>query len=627
MPGIICIIDDEKRDESLIDNMCSSIKHEPWYKLEKYVFQQFAVARVHLGIVNPEPQPIFNEDKSLYIFMDGEIFGYETEKRDLESKHDFKVNNDPEFCLHLYEEMGERFVEKLNGFFTILVLDLNEQRLLITNDRYGLRPLYYAKVEDKIYFAPEVKAILQDRGFNKTINNDAVAEFFTFGHLLGNKTFFKEINVFPPASIFTYQNGEFEIKKYWDYKFEEDTNYLENYYADELVKLFKQAVERRMKGDYRFGVLLSGGLDSRSILAAIDKKHYPIHTITFRFPNMDNSYKIAKKVSEKRGAIHKQLELKKDFLSSYAEKGVYLTDGMININNFHIISILDEIRGYTDITFNGVGGETLLGGVDLKKNIMRSENDREIGKILYRQYSLMDEKMKQDFFSKQYYNKTKGAAFRSFEEELKKSNDKLPGNRCNYFVFKNREKRYLGMVFNYPRSKFEDRAPFYDNDLINFILKIPPKLRSNHRVYIKFFKRLAPDLAKIPRNNTGIRADAPPFLRLIRMRRLRKHLRNITGGLICKSIKTDHPDLDEWIREDPKLNKFFKDIILDERTLNRSYFNQKYIAKVFSEHVSRKKDYSEILCAIVTFELWNRLFVDEEAKSIKEIIKEAKIKR
>jgi len=112
MPGIICIIDDE-RVKSLIDNMCSSIKHEPWYKIEKYIFQQFAVARVHLGIVNPEPQPIFNEDKSLCIFMDGEIFGYEKEKQDLESRHEFKINNDPEFCLHLYEEYGERLWNRL----------------------------------------------------------------------------------------------------------------------------------------------------------------------------------------------------------------------------------------------------------------------------------------------------------------------------------------------------------------------------------------------------------------------------------------------------------------------------------------------------------------------------------
>ena len=615
MPGIICTING--MDESLFDNMCNSIKHEPGYKIEKYIFHQFSIARVHLGIVNPEPQPIFNEDKSLCIFMDGEIFGYEKEKQDLESRHDFKVNNDPEFCLHLYEEHGERFVEKLNGVFTIVILDLNDQKLLVTNDRYGLRPSYYARIKDRIYFTPEVKAILQDGEFNKTINDDAVAEFFAFGHLLGNKTFFKGIDVFPPASIFAYQDGESEIKKYWDFKFEEDTNYSEDCYTNELVKLFRQSVERIMKGNHRFGVFLSGGLDSRSVFAAIDKKHYPIHTITFTFPNSDNSYKIAKKVSEKRGAIHKQLEMKEDSISSYgeyAEKGVYRTDGMINIIHFSTHSILNEMMKPIDIAFTGFGGETLLGGVDLKKNILFAKSDREISEILYKRYNHMDEKMMRDFFSKQYYNKIKGAAFRSLEEELKKSIDKLPGNRCNYFVFKNRETRYLGMVLNYFRSKYEDRKPFYDNDLVDFILKIPPELRSNHHIYIKFIKRAFPDLSKIPYSLTGIRADAPPFLynlgRLIKMKRLKRYLRNKTRGFICGSLKTDYPDIGKWIREDSKVNKFFKEVILDERTLNRGYFNKEYIIKIFNDHMSIKRDYSNLLCAIVTFELWNRLFID-----------------
>ena len=612
MLGIICIIN--RPEESLIENMCSSIKHEPWYKIEKHIFQQFAVARVHLGIVNPEPQPIFNEDKSLCLFMDGEIFGYEKEKQDLESRHEFKINNDPEFCLHLYEEYGEKFVEKLNGSFTILIIDLNNQKLLIANDRYGLRPLYYAKVSDKIYFAPEVKAILQDREFNKTINDDAVAEFFAFGHLLGNKTFFKGIDVLPPASIFTYQNGEFEIKKYWDFKFEEDTDYSEDYYVNELVKLFKQAVERRMKGNQRLGVLLSGGFDSRSILAAIDKKHYPIHTITLTFPNSDESSKIAKKVSEKRGTTHQQLELRKDYLSSYAEKGVFLTDGMINISHFHYISILDDIRECADVILSGVGGGT-IGGAHLNKSITFSTNDEDIIKALG--IKNKEKKMK-ELFSGEFYNKEiKGFLFKSVETELEKPNIKLPGDKYEYFNLRNRVRRLIGMVFNYHRSKFEDRMPFYDNDLVDFILKIPPELRYNHYLYIKFLKVLAPDLAKIPYNLTGVRADAPVFLynlgRLIKMRGLKRRLRNITGGLICKSIKTTYADLDEWIREDPNTNDFFKDIILDKRTLDRGYFNREYITKVFNEHMSRKKDYSELLCAIVTFELWNRLFVDNDA--------------
>lgn len=102
MPGILAIFDRNGADEHLIDRMCNSIQHEDWYRVDKYIAGQFAFARVHLGITNSEPQPIFNEDKTLCIFMDGEVFFEIKEKKDLERKgHEFKVNNDPEFCLHL----------------------------------------------------------------------------------------------------------------------------------------------------------------------------------------------------------------------------------------------------------------------------------------------------------------------------------------------------------------------------------------------------------------------------------------------------------------------------------------------------------------------------------------------
>jgi len=274
MPGLVGIVDRKKASKVLLENMINSIKHESWYKIDKFLKDKFALARVHLGILNPEPQPIFNEDKSLCIFMDGEIFDYEKEKEKIEQKgYKFYVNNDPEFCLHLYEEYGEKFVEKLNGSFVIIILDIKNQKLLIVNDRYGLRPLYYSQNNRKFLFASEVKAIIEDKEFKKEINDDAVAEFFTFGQLLGNKTFFKGINVFPPASVLVYKNGQIEIRRYWYFKFEEGrSSYDEEYYVNTLVKLFEKSVERRLKNGKKIGISLSGGLDSSCVAVSIPKE-------------------------------------------------------------------------------------------------------------------------------------------------------------------------------------------------------------------------------------------------------------------------------------------------------------------------------------------------------------------
>lgn len=248
MPGIIVISDRNGVDESLLDRMCNSIQHEDWYRIDKQIAKQFAFARVHLGITITEPQPIINEDKTLCIFMDGETFFDIEDKKDLELKgYEFKVNNDPEFCLHLYEEYGERFVEKLNGSYVLAILNLKDQNVLVVNDRYGLRPHYFTWQGDKFLFAPEVKAILQDRVVEKEIDEVAVAEFFTFGYVFGNKTYFKDIQLLLPASILKLDENGLSCKVYWNFYVPKIKKRPMDEYVNESIHLFKQSVKRRMR--------------------------------------------------------------------------------------------------------------------------------------------------------------------------------------------------------------------------------------------------------------------------------------------------------------------------------------------------------------------------------------------
>jgi len=129
MPGLMGIVSENAVDERLLDRMVNSIKHEKFH-IDKYITSHFGCARVHLGIFNQEPQPIFNEDKSLCIFMDGKIYDYEEQLNELKRKgHKFNYENDPEYCLHSYEEYGEYFIKKLNGAFVILIYDLKKNKI------------------------------------------------------------------------------------------------------------------------------------------------------------------------------------------------------------------------------------------------------------------------------------------------------------------------------------------------------------------------------------------------------------------------------------------------------------------------------------------------------------------
>ena len=261
MPGLIAIIDKDC-NESLLQSMISSITHEEWQKTDSYIQSPLSVARVHLGILNPAKQPIFNENGTVFIFLDGEIYTEKLERKKLHSKgHKFDINNDAEFCLHLYEEIGDNFVEKIEGSFTLVIYDIRKERIIIANDRHGLRPLYYTKIGKRIVFASEVKAILRDNNFKKEIDNEAIADFFAFGWILGDKTFFREVKSLLPGSIAIWSKEKLDISQYWKFEFK-DSNKAQlniNDYANNLVALIRKAAKKQTQGNSRIGVFLSGG--------------------------------------------------------------------------------------------------------------------------------------------------------------------------------------------------------------------------------------------------------------------------------------------------------------------------------------------------------------------------------
>lgn len=615
MPGLIGVLrtDDTNSDVArLLNGMCGVMKHESWYKLDMFVDESVGIGRLSLGILNPETQPIFNENKTLCIMMDGEVYDYQNLKQELISKgHKFLIDNNPEFILHLYEEYGNDFVHKLNGAFALAIWNRPKQEVLIVNDCYGLRPLYYAKHDGRLLFASEVKAILQDKAFKRVVNDEAVADFFAFEHLLGNETLFKGISVLPPASILTCHKDRFSIEHYWDFDYKERT-FSENYYVEELVKRFKRAVRIRMQDEHRKGLFLSGGLDSRSILAAAGGK---LHTFTFGVKGGQEA-KIARIVANALGAKNEFFELEQDYIARYAEKAVYLTDGMVNILHFHVISLLDRIRDGVDIIFDGLSFDRLLGGSFLTRKIMRS-NKHELSTALFRKTNtLFREDIAKQLFVKDYYQRIKDVPFQSLRKEVDKIRDRNPANINDHFGLHNCARRQFFMVPLYYRSKLEHRAPTFDNDLVDLILSIPPSLRCGHRIYNKFLKQLCPTAARVPYNKTGIRVDAPRVLSVIGYliyggkivsKRL---LRRYTHGVVSIPNKSSYPDYDEWMRKDISFREFVKEILLDERTLNRGYFNKDFVRKLIDDHMNYRRDYARQICALITFELWHRQFMD-----------------
>lgn len=617
--GILKKIENNLNIEVLLNRMCNALKHERWRKIDNFFEDTIGLGRVYLGFVNPEPQPIFNEDKSILIMMEGEIFDYQNVMNELLSKgHDFSVNDDPEFLLHCYEEYELKMVNFLNGSFIAAIFDKKKNKLILINDRYGSRPLYYTLHNGCLLFSSEIKAILEENTFERKVNDEAVFDFFLWGNLLGNKTLFNGINLLPPASILEFEEDNLKLKQYWRIKFEEDYEDLpEEYYIAKLEKLILQAVKRQSRKKHKLGVFLSGGLDSRTIAAALHKNdpNFKFGTFTFgKNPHCDDA-RYAYAVSRKLGVPHHFFIMSPDYLASHSEKIVHMTDGMYPCLDGHGASVFGHMRQYCKISVGGALMDVMFSL--LPEHMFNISKKQVLQRIIKKEPTNFNLNMISKLFAKDYYSQKAGLAWKSFKEAMKECKSKHSTNAFSYFLITQRTRRFVLLGVEFSRNYFECRTPFLDNDLVDFFLTVPPRLRAEVYLYSKMLKKLAPNLAKNPWQKRGMSLFASRYQVFIR--RVARKLFNVLGVLIRKFSfhrirlyhhRKDFHDYDEWIRKNKRVKKYFLSILLDNKTLNRKYFNPDYIKKLIQLHMNGKQNYSRQLASLLTFELWHRQFVD-----------------
>lgn len=276
--------------------------------------------------------------------------------------HKFKFEeNDAEYCLHLYEEKGKNAFKELNGSFCIAIYNLATHELLLANDRFSSHPLFYYLTDKKtLLFGTQLSLIIQSSEVTRELNMRAIFEFFTFERVLGTKTYYKDINLLPPATFLRYREGNISFVPFWKMKYKEE-KYPEEYYVDKLATTLKKSVERITQGNYRFGVLLGGGLDSRMILAASNKK-----MVCFTFGDFENrEFKIAKRIAEAKGCKHIFLKRDRDHYVNLMDKAVEIGNGMYGYVHAYSIGFFDQIRKECDVLLHGYVPELFFRGTSL----------------------------------------------------------------------------------------------------------------------------------------------------------------------------------------------------------------------------------------------------------------------
>ena len=270
---------------SLLKSMAETIHHRGPDDDGYYVSGPVGLGFRRLSIIdlNTGHQPISNEDGTVWIVFNGEIYNYQELRQSLLGKgHIFKTKTDTEVIVHLYEELGESCVEKLRGMFAFAIWDDRQKSLLLARDRVGIKPLYYWLTENSLVFGSEVKAILADPEVKPEVVPAMVDRFLSFCYVPGEETLFRNIYKLAPGCCMVVKNGKAQIRRYWDLRFAPREQSIEDA-EKELLRLLEESVQLHMIADVPVGFLLSGGVDSTAMLGSLWEKRTALEQLHARF--------------------------------------------------------------------------------------------------------------------------------------------------------------------------------------------------------------------------------------------------------------------------------------------------------------------------------------------------------
>jgi asparagine synthase (glutamine-hydrolysing) len=329
-----------------------------------------ALAARRLSIIDLDHghQPIANEDGSVVVVQNGEIYNYRQLKRELEGRgHRLTTDCDTEVLVHLYEEHGAAFVERLRGMFALALWDEREGRLLLARDRFGIKPLYYRLADGDLCFASELKAMLEQPGFSRAIDPQAVAAYLAFNSIPAPLTIFAEARKLPPGHLLTWRDGAIELSRFArpaPVAAEQVRDGSEEELAQELREVLEDSIRAHLVADVPVGVLLSGGVDSGGITAlAAAQSREPLKTFSIGFEESGfDELSRARLVAERFGTDHHELILRPDAVDLLPKLVESFDEPFGDSSALPTYLVSELASGEVKVALSGEGGDELFGG-------------------------------------------------------------------------------------------------------------------------------------------------------------------------------------------------------------------------------------------------------------------------
>jgi asparagine synthase (glutamine-hydrolysing) len=615
MPGIVGLAGIAAHS-AVLPRMLVSLAHHGWYARHGWADTGVALGRVSLGFVNAAPQPAGGVGSRRAV-LEGEVYDYATHRRRLEDAGIvFRTDSHAELLLHGLEREGSAFLRSLEGCFAAAVWEGAARTLTLLNDRFGMRPLYYAHLPGRLLFGSEIKALLADPELSRSINARGLAQFFTFGQYLGEETLFAAVRLLPAAGVLTYDTAADRVR------LDRYARLGESWYLDAAPRsetldridvAFKRSVDRCTEGGAKLGLSLSGGLDARTLLGVIEPDR-PVTTVCL---GMEGSMDVraAARMSGLAHRPHRTHTLDTKFLARFEDHMrhmVHLTDGQY-LSQCIVMPTLPLYRELgVEVLVRGHVGElmhmTKAYNFSLDRQALALAGPALEGWLWGRLQAYMLDGVEGELFAPAYQKDLVGLGRESLRDCLRESDGvEPPAHRIWHLFVTQRVRRETALSMVEFGSVVETRLPYLDGGLLDALMAAPPELKLGETIQTHILRKRMPAFLSVINANTGARMGAGPAAKAFARLRMK-----VLGKLGVRGYQP-YERLGLWLRRE--LRPLVERILLDEHCLGRGVFNPDALRTAVANHMAKRRNHTYLLMALMIFELGQREFVDREAFS------------
>jgi asparagine synthase (glutamine-hydrolysing) len=615
-------------DEATLARMRDTLTHRGPDGAGMYINKGVGLAHRRLSIIDLAGghQPMTNEDGSIWITYNGEIYNHTELRRNLQERgHRYRSASDTETIVHLYEERGPRAVEELRGMFAFAIWDAPRRRLVLARDRLGIKPLYYTLSPDGVIcFASEIKALINARAVRAELNYDALADYAANRYTSGEETLFRGVKRLLPGHTLTWSDGHVEIERYWDVSFAKPEQSLsEQDYVDRFAELFEESVRLRLMADVPLGVFLSGGIDSSAIVSAMSGMvAEPIKTFSVAFDEREaNELEYARTVSRAFGTDHYETVVSPQQFFDALPALVYQEDEPIahpsSVPLYFVSKLASE---HVKVVLTGEGSDELLAGygkyrttvynlaasraynkatpatlratvrrlIELMPTHWRARQKASrtflslepgIKDIYFDNFSVFSRSMQRRLFTPETRARmSKDDPYAASLDHIGTSDARalldqlLAADMKTYLHELLMKQDQMSMA-----ASIESRVPFLDHKLVEFAARLPVKMK--------------------------LRGLATKYI-------LRRAMRNRLPGEILTRKKMGFPvPVGSWFRG--PFSGVIDEYVMGGRARERAIFDHDFVRELVTRH-RKGENHAERLWALVNFEIWQRRFVDGE---------------